>query len=113
MGVRGLAFAPSAWESRSRESPLSPSEEGEGDECETGLEISGWEVKIQFRGTDPDSMAKENTGEVAVTFFHVAQGGCWEGRQDVTVSPLSDNHSFHSLNSYLLSMSFRSRHVYV
>lgn len=29
-------------------------------------------------GTDPDSMAKKNTGEVAVTFLHVAQGGCWE-----------------------------------
>ena len=42
--------------------------------------------------TDPDSVAKKNTGEVAVTFLHVAQGGFWEGKQDMTLSPLPDNH---------------------
>lgn len=58
----------------------------------------GWEAGLDLiwgeSETDPDSVAKKNTGEVAVTFLHVAQGGCWEGRQDVTVSTLPDNHSF-------------------
>ena len=55
--------------------------------CERGWEDGEGE-------TDPDSMAKKNTGEVAITFLHVAQGGFWEGKQDVTLSPLPDNHSF-------------------
>lgn len=74
-----------------------------------GWTLRGWE---DGEGeTDPDSMAKKNTGEVAITFLHVAQGGFWEGKQDVTLNPLPDNHSFYSLSSYLMIMSFRSRQI--
>lgn len=72
---------------------MGPSEEDKGNECERG-----WEAGLDLKGvdgeseTDPDSMAKKNTGEVAVTFLHVAQGGFWEGKQDVTLCPLPDNH---------------------
>jgi len=55
----------------------------------------GWTLRRWGDGeseTDPDSMAKKNTGEVAVTFLHIAQGCFWEGKQDVTLSPLPDNH---------------------
>lgn len=46
-------------------------------EQEFGPDLAcGW-VKDSFQGTDPDSMAKENAGKVAVALLHVAQRGSW------------------------------------
>ena len=58
-------------------------------EQEIGLGFVWGGVKIPFRGTDPDSVAKKKTGEVAVTFLHIAQGGFWDGKQDISLSHLS------------------------
>lgn len=77
--------------------PTWRSEDGKGDGRETGLSSRG-RGRVHVRGTDSDSVAGKHTGERAVAFLHVAQGGCWEGKRDVTVSP-SDEHSFISRDS--------------